>query len=71
MEALHANPPAVKQRNAGIDLLRVIAVYYVIVLHIIGQGGLINAVDEGTFQYFACIGLLCWSMCAVNIFGGA
>ena len=69
MEALHANPPAVKQRNAGIDLLRVVAVYYVIVLHIIGQGGLINAVGEGTFQYFACIGLLCWSMCAVNIFG--
>lgn len=69
MEALDTNPPAVKQRNAGIDLLRVVSVYYVIVLHILVVGGLANAAAEGTFQYFVCKALLCWSMCAVNIFG--
>ena len=69
MEALHPNPLAVTQRNAGIDLLRVVAVFYVIVLHIIRQGGLLNAVTEGSYQYLVCVALSSVSLCAVNIFG--
>lgn len=69
MKVLQPAPPAVKQRNAGIDLLRVVAVYYVIVLHILGQGGLEQAAGDGTYQHYACTVLSSWSMCAVNIFG--
>lgn len=69
MEALHPNPPAVKQRNAGIDLLRVVAVFYVIVLHIIRQGGLLKAVAEGGYQYLVCVALSIVCLCATNIFG--
>ena len=70
MEALHPNlPPAVKQRNAGIDLLRIVAVYYVIVLHILRQGGLMNGTAEGSCQYYVTAALFCLSRCSVNIFG--
>lgn len=68
-EALHPNPPAVRQRNAGIDFLRVVAVFYVIVLHIIWRGGLFNAAAEGSYQSLVCAALSSVSLCAVNIFG--
>lgn len=69
MEVLQPAPPAVKQRNAGIDLLRVVAVFYVIVLHMILWGGLSDAASEGTYQRYICTALFSWSLCAVNIMG--
>lgn len=64
-----ASPQIRTERNAGVDLLRVIAAYYVIVLHILGIGGLLGACSLGSYQYMLCKALLNWSYCAVNIFG--
>lgn len=69
MGLLSTGTNPVTQRNTGIDLLRIIAAYYVIILHILLCGGLAHAVREGTFQHFLCTGLQSWTMCAVNLFG--
>lgn len=71
MEAIQeaASPRVRTERNVGVDLLRVVAAYYVIVLHILGIGGLMNACSYGSYQYQLCKMLLNWSYCAVNIFG--
>ena len=36
------------QRNYGIDLLRVLSMCFVVVLHALGQGGVLAAVPDGT-----------------------
>ena len=71
MEAIQekASPQVRTERNTGVDLLRVVAAYYVIVLHILGIGGLLNACGLGSYQYQLCKAMLNWSYCAVNIFG--
>lgn len=56
------------RRNIGIDLLRVIAAFYAIILHILGIGGL-QAAASGTGQTLLCNALSMWCYCAVNIFG--
>lgn len=59
----------IKQRNTGVDLLRILAAYMVIVLHILGQGGLLAALPSHSLRYQAawCLEVLCY--CAVNCFG--
>lgn len=57
------------QRNYGIDLLRLVAAFYVIVLHTLNQGGLYQATAVSSYQKMICRILLITSFCAVNIFG--
>lgn len=57
-----------KGRNHGIDLLRIISMFMVVVLHVLGQGGILHHTSPLTF-----IGELLWGIeiacyCAVNIF---
>lgn len=59
----------VNQRNYGIDLLRLIAAFYVVLLHVLYQGGLFDAVTPYSFQDYICRMILIFSFCAVNIFG--
>ena len=58
-----------RNRNYGIDLLRGIAMFFVICQHIIGQGGLLeNAVmGSGKFWVLSFAQILVY--CAVNIYG--
>lgn len=65
MQATHM----VKQRNYGIDLLRLLAAFYVIVLHTIYQAGIYYNVSPGSAQEKTCQFLLSFSYCAVNLFG--
>ena len=58
-----------KTHKYGIDLLRLIAFAYVVVLHTLGHGGIIQASPYGSHQYMLCAGLEIWSYCAVNLFG--
>ena len=58
-----------KTHNYGIDLLRLLAFAYVVVLHTLGHGGIIQASTYGSNQYMLCAGLEIWSYCAVNLFG--
>lgn len=58
-----------KQRNYGIDLLRLLGAFYVIILHTIYQAGIYYCVDSGSVQQKVCQIFLSFSFCAVNIFG--
>lgn len=57
------------QRNYGLDLLRLIAAFYVVVLHTVGLGGIHDAVTPYSYQDFVCRLLIIFTCCAVNIFG--
>lgn len=57
------------QRNYGIDLLRLVAAFYIVVLHAINQGGILAAVSPYSYQDTTCRALLLVTYCAVNIFG--
>ena len=59
----------ISQRNYGIDLLRLIAAFYVVVLHTLGIGGIIGATTPHTYQNYICRLLIIFTFSAVNIFG--
>lgn len=57
-----------QKRNYGIDLLRVVAMFFVIVLHALNQGGLIDIITPDSIQYpYVCL-LEIIVYCSVNIF---
>lgn len=55
------------ERNYGIDLLRFIAMFYVVILHTLGGGGL-NDLIPHTFKYNTAWFLETFAYCAVDIF---
>ena len=65
-------PPLVKKtesgRNYGIDLLRILAMLYVVILHCLGKGGVLDAAAKGSSQYMTGWFLEAWAYGAVNIF---
>lgn len=40
-----------KERNYGVDLLRIISMYLVIILHVLGQGGILSNATEFSLTY--------------------
>ena len=56
------------ERNYGVDLLRVVAMYFVVVLHILNQGGASIGVAEGTIQFHTVHVLRGATYSAVDIF---
>ena len=40
-----------KERNYGIDFLRLVFMYMVCILHTLGQGGVLNAITQGSNEY--------------------
>lgn len=57
------------KRNYGIDLLRLISMFYVVVLHVLGKGGILKAAEVGSAQYSVAWFMELWAYGAVNIFG--
>lgn len=57
------------KRNYGIDLLRLVSMFYVVVLHVLGKGGILKAAEAGTAQYELSWFVELWAYGAVNIFG--
>lgn len=55
-------------RNYGIDLLRVVSMFFVIILHSLGQGGVLRNTIIGSTQYKAAWLLEIIAFCAVDIF---
>ena len=55
-------------RNHGVDLLRLLAMFYVLVLHVLGQGGVLEAAAEGTALHRFAWFLETWAYCAVDVF---
>ncbi len=58
-----------QQRNSGIDLLRMVSMLMVVVLHVLGQGGVLADLPQGTFRWALGWGLESACYCAVNCFG--
>lgn len=56
-------------RNYGVDLLRIFSMFFVIILHCLGKGGVLDATKQGTVQYSSAWFLETLAYCAVNIFG--
>ncbi|MBQ2854019.1 MAG: acyltransferase [Oscillospiraceae bacterium] len=58
-----------KQRDLGLDILRALAMFFVICLHILGQGGLVeqSADGSGKFYFLSFVQILVY--CAVDIYG--
>ena len=56
-------------RNYGIDLLRGLAMFLVILWHFIGQGGLLSRADPGSVKYWVLSFVQILSLCCVNLYG--
>ena len=57
-----------QKKNYGIDALRMLAMFMVVVLHILAHGGVLNASARLTSQYEAGWFLQSAAFCAVDVF---
>ena len=56
------------KRNYGIDLLRIVAMFFIIMLHCYGQGGVLYTVTVDSSQYKLAWFIEIFAYCAVDIF---
>lgn len=56
------------KRNLNVDLLRIIATFLVIILHVLGKGGVLKSAQPGGAVYWVAWFLEIASYCAVNCF---
>ena len=66
---MHGSNLRTDTRNYGIDLLRLVSMLYIVILHSLGKGGVVENVIPGTPQHAAVAATRGLVMCAVNIFG--
>jgi len=59
---------SVNTRNYGIDLLRILSMFYVLILHSLGKGGILKTVEPGSAQFAAAWFLEVVAHTAVDIF---
>ena len=57
-----------KDRNYGVDALRMFAMFMVVILHILTQGGILNASERFTSQYEVGWLLQTAAFCAVDVY---
>lgn len=57
-----------RERNYGIDLLRIVSMYMVLILHILGKGGVLSAEDSSFAVHEAAWLLETLCFCAVNCY---
>lgn len=56
------------ERCYGVDVLKTLSMFMVVVLHVLGQGGVLNGVKGGTLAYWAVMVLQIGVYCSVNCF---
>ena len=56
------------KRNYGVDLLRIVSMFYIVILHTLGHGGVLETAEIGSIQYQAAWFLEIWAYCAVDVF---
>jgi hypothetical protein len=56
-------------RNMGLYILRAMAMFLVIVLHFVGQGGLLSHAVEGSVKYWLLSAVQIVAFCCVNLYG--
>ena len=57
-----------QERNYGIDLLKIISMYMVVLLHVLGCGGIIGNSEIFSFNYYVAWFLDISAYCAVDVF---
>ncbi len=57
-----------EKRNYNVDLFRIIAAFLVIILHVLGQGGILKGTSPGGINYWIAWFLEICAYCAVNCF---
>ena len=57
-----------QERNYGIDLLRIVAIYMILILHILGQGGVLKNIWIEADCYEAAWTMELMAYCAVNCY---
>jgi len=58
-----------KQRNVGLDLCRILSMLGIVILHIIGKGGAMKALeDANAAKYWSTEWLSICALCSVNVF---
>lgn len=57
-----------KERNFGIDLLRIVSMYMIVILHVLGQGGILNNLEVLSLKYNLAWLLEITCYCAVNCY---
>ena len=57
-----------KERNYGIDLLRIFSMFLVAIVHTLGHGGVLGAAAPGSANAYAALFLKAVAICAVNCF---
>ena len=63
--AVHAK----NNRNLGIDLLRAVAMFFVIIWHFVGQGGLLEHAEPGSIKFWVLSLVQILTVCCVNLYG--
>ena len=58
-----------KKRNLGIDLLRIISMYMIVILHVLGQGGILFNLEIFSNKYNIAWILEIICFCSVNLYG--
>lgn len=56
------------KRNYGIDFLRIVSMFMVVMLHVLGQGGILSSAQTGGVNYWTAYFFEIASYCAVNSF---
>lgn len=59
---------ASNERNYGIDSLRIVSMFMIVMLHVLGAGGILAKSVWGTAHYFAAWGVENLILCAVNCY---
>ena len=56
------------KRNYGIDALRILSMFMVVVLHVLGQGGMLSGSEPGSLKYWTLWFLEIACFCATDCF---
>ena len=57
-----------RERNVGIDLLKILAMYMIVMWHILGHGGIINSAEAFSLNYKIVWLIKICASCAVNVY---
>ena len=68
MNSLIIKKEIIDDRNYGIDLLRIIAMFFVVILHCLGHGGVLDNVTINSSQYKLVWLIEIIAYCAVDVF---
>lgn len=64
-----AAPSPRRERNYGIDFMRIFSMFYVLILHTLGAGGVLDNAAAGSFQYAVSWLMEIGAYGALNVFG--